>query len=71
MQPDRVCCERRLRVVFCCQLAATPAHKEDEVVAETSYKRDLLFYGLSGIVAAWGLCWIVGLLVITQRLSGR
>ena len=27
---------------------------------------DLLFYILSGIFAAWGLCWVVGLLSITS-----
>ena len=32
----------------------------------TSSKDDMLYYVLAGIVTAWGLSWIIGLLVITH-----
>ena len=46
-------------------LAVIQIQEEDPVVTEKS-KDDLLIYVLSGIAAAWGLAWIVGLLHITK-----
>jgi len=42
------------------------AEKEKTVAAQTSLNDDSLFYVLSGIAAAWGLTWIIHLLVITH-----
>jgi hypothetical protein len=40
--------------------------EENAVAAEISNKGALPFYILSGIAAAWGLGWIIGLLAITK-----
>jgi hypothetical protein len=47
-------------------VSASVALEEDAVVAETSNNKDGLFYVLAGLAAAWGIAWIVGLLVITK-----
>jgi len=36
------------------------------VAAQTSRNDDLLFYVLSAIADAWGLTWIIHLLIITH-----
>jgi hypothetical protein len=36
------------------------------VSTANSGKDDLVFYVLAGIMSAWGLSWIIGLLAITH-----